>query len=168
MTKTLEQTAEENERRIVRFTNIDKESFTHSFRGISITVKVGESYVCRFPEGDHLAKHLARKILARAKKEKGEGKDPRGGILYTDAEVEGLKDKIVKDLGTETLKTTPIEDKRKQDIETLTEKYDKKPQPEEITKSQVIKDLKTRGVEPDIKKSKEELLKQLMELESKP
>ena len=153
--------AEENERKIVKFTNIDKESFTHSFRGISITVKVGITHICRFPEGDHLATHLARKILARTKKKKL----PRGtaATLFTDKEVNELKAKMLVSMGAETPEKLTAEEARKQDLAALEKKYEVKPAPE-VSKADVIKTLKEKGVEPDIKKSKDELLTQLMEL----
>ena len=45
----MERIAAEMERQIIRFTNIEEESFTHSFRGISITVHAGQSYIGRLP-----------------------------------------------------------------------------------------------------------------------
>lgn len=164
--KKIEEIAEHNERLIVKFVNIDKESFTHSFRGISITVDAGKDYTGRFPECDHLAKHLARKILTREKKAKGADKDPKGTILYTHQDVEDLKKKILFPLGEEKTKEelTP-EARRKEDLKGIKEKFAPNP-PVEVTKKQVIEDLKKRGITPDVNKSKEELLKQLMELEA--
>ena len=161
-----EQIAEENERRIVRFTNIDKESFTHSYRGISITVQAGENYVARFPEADHLATHLARKILARDKKARGAKDDPKAPILWTEEEIAELKTKIMQPIGSESPKTMTQEDLRKKDQELLKEKYEPKPPVKEVTKADIIRDLKTRGIEADVSKSKEELLQQLMEAEA--
>ena len=154
--------AEENERKIVKFSNIDKESFTHSFRGISITVKAGESYSCRQPEGDHLATHLARKIIARAKKAGGADKDPKGSILWTQEEIDALKDKIIQEIGTDSPETATPEQQRKQDLQQIEKKF----KPDDVSKADIIKDLKQKGIQPDVNLSKEELLKKLMEVES--
>lgn len=158
--------AEENERRIIKFKNIDNESFTHSFRGISITVKPGVEHTCRFPEGDHLALHLSRKMLARAKKKILGNK--KAGTLYKDNEVNELKEKMLTPVGSETPEKLTAEEERKRDLEQIKEKYDEKEPAPEVSKADVIKDLKAKGVEPDIKKSKDELLAQLVETEAEP
>lgn len=167
MQKPIEKIAEENERRIVNFTNIDKEDFTHSFRGISITVRKGVTDIMRFPEADHLATHLARKMISREKKEKGGlDKDPKGTILWTKEEIDELKKQILKDVGTDTPQTLTPEQAREKDREGLKKDFGTKPKVEDVTKAQIIEDLKKKGVDPDVKKSKEELLQQLMDLEA--
>lgn len=164
----IQQIAEENERRIVRFTNIDNESFTHSYKGISITVQAGQSYIARFPEADHLATHLARKILARDKKKRGAKDDPKAPLLWTNEEVSALKEKIITPMGSESPQRLSAEEQRKIDQRHLEEKYTPTPKVAEVTKADVIRDLKARGIEADVNKSKEELLKQLMDLEATP
>ena len=166
--KTAEQIAEENERLIVRFTNIDREAFTHSFRGISITVQAGQSYNCRFSEGDHLAFHLARKILSRKRKAEMTPEERQSGKhLYNDEEIRIMKDRILTKIGAETPKPLTPEETRAKDIERLEKEFPSK-KPVEVTKADVIADLKKRGIDPDVRKSKEELLKQLIESESQP
>lgn len=165
--QTLEQIAEENERRIVRFTNIDKESFTHAFRGIKITIGAGETYMGRFPECDHLALHLARKMTAREKKAKGADKDPRGAVLYTDEEINDLKAKILSDVGSVTPEHLTPEEERKQDLQRIQQKFSSKKEPPVVDKADIIQSLKDRGIEPDISKSKDELLQELMVVEAK-
>jgi len=49
--------------RIVRFTNISNEDFTHLYHGQPFTIKAAESLLFPFDLGRHLSKHLARKIL---------------------------------------------------------------------------------------------------------
>jgi hypothetical protein len=49
--------------RIVRFTNITADDFTHSYHGQPFTVKAEESILFPYDLGRLLAKHLARKIL---------------------------------------------------------------------------------------------------------
>ena len=160
--------AEELERQIVRFTNIDKESFTHSFRGISITIQAGESYVGRLPECDHLATHLARKILSREKK-KNISHD-KTVVLWNDKEVYELKTKILSSVGTETQTRYSAEEARERDLKALRETYEppkvETPAEIQVTKKDIIKDLESRGLKVDTNKSKEELLQQLLEAEA--
>lgn len=159
-----EKEAEELERRIVRFTNIDKESFTHAYRGVSITVQAGESYIGRFPECNHLATHLARKMLAREAKSKVSKNEPVK--LWTPEGIEELKGKILTPMGNETPPAPPtLEEKRKEDLEKIKKEFPVEPAPP-VTKKDVIVELKKRGVEADVKKTLKELLEQLMELES--
>lgn len=166
MEKTAEQIAEENERRIVKFTNIDRESFTHAFRGIKITAKAGQSLILRYPEGDHLATHLARKMIAREKKAKGADKDPKGAVLYTDEEIAEFKKKIIQEVGKDTPEKLTVEQERKRDLERIEREHKPKEKPSDVSKAEVIKSLKERGIEPDINKSKEDLLEQLIEAEA--
>ena len=159
-----ERDAEKKNREILRFTNIDKESFTHSYKGVSITVQAGESYVGRAPELNHLAKHLARKMLARTAKAKS-SKDDGKIKLWTPEQVQGLKKKILTSMGNESSPAAPTpEEKRKEDLEKIGKDFPPKPAPP-VTKKQVIADIKARGVEVDVKKTLEELLSQLMKLE---
>jgi len=169
--QTPEQIAEAQERRIVRFTNIDNESFTHSFRGVSITVFAGESYPCRFPEADHLATHLARKILARQRKSMKISE--RGGILlWTQPEIEKMKEQIITEIANENNNKMTPEQARVKDIENLKTKYASTAKttgpaaPVQVTKQDVIASLKERGAKVDVTKTKEELLQQLMALEA--
>ena len=155
----IERIAAEMERQIIRFTNIDKESFTHSFRGISITIHAGQSYIGRLPECDHLAIHLARKILAREKKAIW-GKE-KAGNLWTDEEIYALKQKILTSLAVEESKKHTTEEIRKQDLEKLQKEYT----PVQVTKEQIIKDLENRGLKVDKRHSERELLSQLIEAE---
>ena len=160
-----EQEAEELERKIVRFTNIDHESFTHCYRGITITVQAGESYVGRFPECNHLATHLARKILSREVKSKTT-KDNTQIRLWTPDQVEELRGKILTPMGNETPALPPtLEQKRKEDLEKIQKEFPPAPT-EPVTKKDVIAELKKRGVEADVTKTLKELLGQLMELEA--
>jgi len=161
---TVQQQAEELERRIVRFTNIDKESFTHAYRGVSITVQAGESYVGRFPECDHLALHLARKMLSREAKSKISKNEPVR--LWTPEQIVELKGKILTPMGNETPPAPPtLEDKRKEDLAKIEKEFPKEPTPP-VTKKDVIAELEKRGVKPDVKKTLKELLEELMVLES--
>lgn len=137
----MERVAEEREREIVRFKNIDSEDFTHSFRGVSITVMAGRELVSRRPEAEHLATHLARKILGREVK-RAQEKLPvsqRSAHLWEPAQVEAKMAEMI----------TSFEEKRDE-------------VPSEITKGDVVKELETLGIKFDESLSKEELLKKLV------
>lgn len=160
-----EREAQAEERKILRFTNIDKESFTHSYKGVSITVQAGESYVGRSPELNHLAKHLARKILSREAKSKVAKDKPIK--LWTPEQVNELKAKILTPMGNEEPPATPTpEQERKEDLKKIGKEFPPKPEPP-VTKKDVIAELKKRGVEADVKKDLKTLLEELMELEAK-
>ena len=167
----MERKAQEMERRIVRFTNIDYESFTHSYRGVSITVKAGESYVGRLPECDHLALHLARKIIAREKKktvDKG-----RGVNLWNDQEIQEWKVKILSPVGEEaspdnlSAGEARVLDQKK--IEAEFGKPEIKPKvkaPIVVSKKDLIADLESRGIKVNPALSKDELQEKVMEAEA--
>jgi hypothetical protein len=164
MNTAIQQQAEELERRIVRFTNIDKESFTHSYRGVSITVQARESYVGRFPECDHLALHLARKMLSREAKSRVSKNEPVK--LWTPEQIVEMKGKILTPMGDEAPPAPPTaEEKRKEDLEKIQKDFPKEPTPP-VTKKDVIAELEKRGVKADIKKTLNELLQDLMKLEA--
>lgn len=164
----MEKHAEALERKIARFTNIDTENFTHSFRGISITVNAGETYLGRLPECDHLAKHLARKMLTREKKKVT--KKDRGVQLWKQKEVDELKQKMIVVVDEQGANTQTAEEAHKEDQKVLHEKYDNQEEQknnvvDDINKKDIIEDLEKRGIEVDPNLSKDELLTKLMESE---
>ncbi len=163
----MQKKADELERKIVRFTNIDNESFTHSFRGISITVAAGHSYMGRLPECDHLATHLARKMISR--KKKAEIPAEKLGNLWTDKEVFEMKEKILSQVGTEDDNRINPEEARKRDIERLQKKFSpatvSEPKLVEVSKKEIIADLKSRGIMANVELSRDELMAQLMAAE---
>jgi len=180
ITTEIERAAEMRMRTIVRFTNIDKESFTHSFNGISMTVGSGESIPLRLPEAEHLALHLARKILSRNVKKVTPS--TTGVTLWNDNTVAELQAKMLTTLGNEGRENISPEEAHKRDLERLKKDFDTEPQGVStsnvtenviedkketinVTKKMIIDDLEKRGVKVDVSKTKEELLNQLMELE---
>ena len=162
----MEMEAEKRERQIVKFKNIDKERFTHSFRGVSISVDAGIEQIMRLPEADHLATHLARKILSRKRKSNLDAMD-RKAILYTQEEVNELKQTIITHISEEQPpeQLNPSQ-KRVEDVKELNQKFGDKIETPEPTKKDIIKELESRGIKVDPSKSKEELLAQLMEAEA--
>jgi hypothetical protein len=89
----MQRKADEMDRIIVSFTNIDSETFTHAFKGITNSVMPGASVPMRLTEADHLATHLARKIISRKKKDTLP--DEKITLLWTDEEVAEIKKKII-------------------------------------------------------------------------
>ena len=53
----------ENDGRVVDVTNISQEDFTHAYGGTPFTIKAGQTVTYPFGLGEHLARHLARRIL---------------------------------------------------------------------------------------------------------
>src|SRR3990167_742361 len=164
----MERQAEERDRKIVRFTNISDKSFTHAFRGVKITVDAGESYTGRFSECEHLAVHLARRIISEAKK-KITPRD-KGINLFNQKEINEMVVKILTPVGEMPAPAhLSPEEARKQDLNQIGQQFepelDSKPKAavKDITKKDVIKELQKRGQDVDVNKSKEELLSQLME-----
>lgn len=165
MLNTAEQQAEEKNRIIVRFTNIDKESFTHAYKGVTITVQAGESYIGREPECNHLATHLARKMLSQIAKSKT-SKDNTQIKLWTSEQVEELKAKIITPMGNQAPPAPPTpEQKRTEDLKNIEKEFPPAPVAP-VTKKDVIGELKKRGADVDVTKTLKELLNQLMQLEA--
>lgn len=167
----MERNAQELERKIVRFTNIDAEGFTHSFRGVSITVKAGESYIGRLPEVDHLATHLARKMISREKKKNVD--KSRGVQLWNDAEVNELKKDILSSVGEEaTPENASAKEVREADQKRIEAEFGpskteaKIKAPIVVSKKDLIEDLESRGIKVDPKLSKEELQEKVNEAEA--
>lgn len=154
-------------RKVVKFTNIDDETFTHSYDGVQLTLRAGASQAMPWMEADHYSTHLARKMLSKRWKERG-GDRMKSELKYTNEQVEEMKKDMIADLGEldapENLDKTEA---KRREREALNEKFgvtEKKPVPE-ISKKDVINELTKRGQKVDIAKSKEELLNQLMDLE---
>ena len=165
-TNDAERVAEARERQIVKFVNIDNERFTHSFRGISISVDAGVEQIMRLPEAEHLAIHLARKILSRERKANMKS-DDRKAILFTEEEVNNLKQRIITQIASEEKSDKmTAEQVRQQDQQNLESKYMPEKKPVDTTKKEIIDELEKRGVKVELSKSKEELLAQLMEVEA--
>lgn len=169
--RQMERKALELERKIVRFTNIDSESFTHSFRGVSITVKAGENYMGRLPECDHLATHLARKMLAREKKKTLQ--KHQGVQLWNEQEISELKAKIISPVGEEEApEVLSAKDAREADQKRIEAEFGEpkeKPKvkaPVVVTKKDLIKDLESRGIKVDASLSKEQLQQKVMDAEA--
>lgn len=71
----------DNYGKVCSFTNITNQDFTHSWGGQPFFIKAGETAMFPYDLANHLAKHLARKILLA--NDKGltqyDAKDPTGG-----------------------------------------------------------------------------------------
>lgn len=144
--------------RIVRFTNITEEDFTHLYHGQSFTVKAHESLLFPYDLGRHLAKHLARKILFS---------DARPEALKNDRALFGEADEtmlIGKILGEESnspvspqLSEAEIMRKRVEELNAA------KPEgaPEGRTKADVVAEMEKLGLPVDKRLSMAKLEEQL-------
>lgn len=86
--------------KVVIFTNIDDQDFEHAYNGQPFRVPAGESQHMPFDLADHLATHLARKILIRGDGGKNiyDPTDKSGGSgikIFGPEEERKLKDKIL-------------------------------------------------------------------------
>jgi hypothetical protein len=109
--------------KVVKFTNITDKDFTHPFDGQPFSVKAGEIVLLPFDLADHLATHLARKIMIDGDKSptQYDPKDDSGGrgkpLISAEKEQE-LKGRILGDVSD-----APTE-KVKSETEVLRERID--------------------------------------------
>lgn len=155
---------------VVYILNISDEPFQHSYGGVPYSLNPGEKMPFPYPVGMLLAKHLAMKLARAEAKKKGklEGADDRKAVsLYGGAALEPFMSQII--VSTVEQPMQPV----KSEAETLRQKTEemqqtfreKTPPNPEITKNDVIKDLKARGIKFNPRDSKEDLLAILIESE---
>jgi len=151
---------QELNQKIVKFTNIDTESFTHSYGGISMTARPGMSIIGTWHLCDHLATHLARKVLAREKKKTIKPNEKH--VLYTEAQVEEFKKKALSDVNEtenqDNVNTVKVMEAKPKEVNV--------PAPVKVTRQEIIKDLKERGLKFDIHKTNAELLQMIVDSEA--
>lgn len=113
----------QNVGKVISFTNIDAEDFTHKWGGQPFFVKAGETVMFPYDLAEHLAKHLARKILLRTDKSSTvyDPKDPSGGTGQRIWTVEDEQQLVKRILGTAIQQEVPRE---KTEVEILNEKVD--------------------------------------------
>lgn len=108
--------------RVVNVTNVTDRDFTHKFNGAPFTVRAGETLTFPWDVGEHLARHLARKILIAG--DKGatayDPKDPtamngHGSVLWNEDTEKAMMAKILGDSWTVAQK------EKKSEIELLKE-----------------------------------------------
>lgn len=165
--------------KVVMFTNITSEDFTHPWGGEPFFVKAGETKPFPFDLGYHLAKHLARKILLKNDKSLTvfNPQDPTGG---TGASIWGEEDEkklIAQILGqefTQEVKADKTEiEKIKEQIESLQKLFpvpqitaqddEIKSEGTLLDKVQIITELEKRNITFDRRLSKAKLLDLLTE-----
>jgi len=89
-----------NEGRVIAFTNITDEDFTHPYGGQPFFVKARETVMFPWSLANHLATHLARKVLLKTDKssKQYDPKDETGGVgkpIWDDQAENELKSKIL-------------------------------------------------------------------------
>lgn len=162
---------------VVFFKNIDSEDFTHAYAGVPHFVSAGQTVVFQYPVAMHLAKHLAMKILRRRKKKAGivGDKDKVGNTIktHTPQEIDELRKQIiVKTVDQPLPPEQSYQETMKKEQESLAKEFsddlkelnDEAPKTE-VTKKDIVADLKKRGIKFDPRAPKNELLDLLMKSE---
>lgn len=174
-----------NEGKVVSFTNISSQDFTHPYGGAPYFVPAGQTLLFPYHLGKHLAKHLARKMLLSEDKgaQAWDPKDPsmangNGTVLWNQETENKLIEKILGQSYTHEVprKKTEEEILREQVAELnkfkdeYLKKNDLKAQTNELAstegfkdKGQLIAELKALGQTVDARKSKASLEAQLAE-----
>lgn len=162
-----------NEGKVVRFTNITDERFEHAFGGTPFFVEAGESKLMPWTIADHLATHLARKILLKndASLSVYDPKDPTGGVgkpIWNADEEAKVKSKILGEIMEQAVEAEKTEvEKLQEQIKKLNEfvasKFGSEEQPKVVQegqyqdKAEVIAELEKRGIQFDARQKKEKL-----------
>lgn len=122
----------QNEAKVVRFTNIFDFDYTHSYGGVPYQLRAGDTLLFPWVIGDHLATHLARQALIRKAPYRDENStDGRGGEtarsdrpLWDDTAIDALKAKIIQDAYVEERAAPMTEAERyKQKFEELNKQF---------------------------------------------
>lgn len=152
--------------KIVTFTNITDEPFTHNYQGVPFTVEARESKSFPYDLGRHLAKHLARKILFASKEDKRKllgynDQDIRNDVaLFTTREEGDLIQLILGEVSSAPVAPELSEAERiKQRVEDLN--ANKPEDAPERTKKDVIEEMEAKGLNVDKRKSLDTLLEEL-------
>jgi hypothetical protein len=168
---------ENNDGKIVKFTNISDKDFTHPFGGMPYFVKAGETMMFPYYLGKHLAKHLARRIFLDGDKSAStyDPSDKTGGTgapLWNDAQEADMMNRILSDVYEEQRPAQKSEmDLLREQVEALNSLMTSKDEAPLVSsetdvttykdKAQVIQALKDREIPYDARKTKAELLKLL-------
>lgn len=94
---------------VMKFTNISSKDFSHPYHGQPISVRAGESLLLPAEVADHIATHLARRILL----DKAEaGRLAKDEPLWSDTVVEKLKAQILAEAYVKEPVGVPSEQQR--------------------------------------------------------
>lgn len=112
--------------RVVNVTNITDKDFTHKYDGSPFTIKAGETLTFPWGIGEHLARHLARKILISSDKgaTQYDPKDPtamngHGSVIWNADSEKAMMARILGD------SWTVAQGEKKSEIELLKEEIAK-------------------------------------------
>lgn len=148
---------------VVFIKNIDAEPFTHEYGGVPYTLHAGESLPFPYPVAMHLAEHLAKKLIRQEAKKKGklEGNDDRKSVtLYTSQALAPYMAQIVQNRVDRPVAPVVSEaDLLKQKTEEIqrTMVPSKTARPE-ISKKDIVDELKKRGIKFNPRDTRENLL----------
>jgi len=151
---------------VMKFTNISSKDFTHSYHGQPISVRAGESLLLPAEVADHLATHLARRILFDKADTASLAKDEP---LWSDTVISKVKGQILTEAYVKEPVRAPTEQERiAQEIKALNEAEPGAIRPEEVAKPDTYKDKQAvldeyaaLGIPVDARKSKAVLIKEL-------
>lgn len=154
--------------RIVNFTNIDTETFTHSFDGVPQTINAGATLPMQWIVADLYATHLARKMLNRERRHTLKPGDRKR--VYTEEEVDTRKVTMIREIApVESRDIIPpaeqIARRTAQVAAAITTPTPQKRQQAALDKQMIVEELERRGVRVDRRKSKEDLEAHLRSLE---
>lgn len=135
--------------RIVTFTNITGDDFTHSYAARPYTVRAGESMLLPYDLGRHLAKHLARRIILGGLND-AQLKNDRAAISK-----ESEQEIIGRIIGGESRMEVPAELSESERMARRVEELNRS-KPEGAAsrvKADVIADMESEGMVPDKRKN---------------
>lgn len=178
--KRMSEMRDPNEGKVVMFTNITDQDFSHPWGGHPYFVKAGETVPLPFYLGDHLATHLARKILLATDKG-ARAYDPKdltnanglGTPIWNQETENQMKAKILGDTFTqEAMRPKSEHELLREQVEQLKKLFEERQlsnvaPPTSLDgykdKGEVIAELKKLGQPVDARKSKDKLEEQLAE-----
>lgn len=155
---------------IITIKNITGEDFVHPFAGMPYILPAGAEMKFSYPVGMHLAKHLVRKILTKEWKDKVEKDKSLRDVtmVHSDASIASLMSKIIVSTQEQPIQPQKTEGEIwKERTKEIQKEYDEVPsEVSEVTKADVVAELKKRGVKFDARSSLDDLKKLLIEDEA--
>lgn len=174
-TTAFERTMFKKNNSVLHIKNISDERFEHPYGGEAYSIEAGETLPFVYPVGEHLAKHLAMKLAREAAKAKGklEGNDDKKAVnLYTGTALEPYLSKIIvktveQELPAERTEAQVLREKTAKAQAEFKKAGGSAPKKPEVSKADIIKELRKRNIKFDPRAEKEELSALLIADEAK-